>query len=147
MIYWLELLSLNGAVYLGVKDMMVGIILYNNLTTYAPDTESRVYCLYDNPVTIANLNWACIGCIFSLLAGLVFMMARASPIGCILLALCIVSVPFLTVGGFHINRSMLQAPALNQLRLGREIIAASRGQEAAVAAASAVVRVENIAEG
>ena len=127
--------------------MLVGMCLYNNLTTYAPDTESRVYCLYDNLVTIVNLNWACMGSIFSLLAGLIFMMARASPIACILLTLCLLSVPLLTLGGAHLNRALLQAPALNQLRLGREIIAASRGQEAAVAAASAVVRVENIAEG
>ena len=145
-LYWLELVSFVGAVFMGVKGMIVGLILYINLTTYAPDTESRVYCLYDNPVTIANLNWACLGSIFSLLAGLIFMMARASPIASILIAVCTLIVPFLTLSpGTH--RALLQAPALNQLRVGREIIAVSRGQRAAVVAASAVVRVENVAEG
>ena len=61
-----------------------GLIIYSNLAIYATDAESKLYCMYDNYSTFANI------LVFAgqpSVASLGAITARISPVACVTLSI------------------------------------------------------------
>ena len=128
--HWCELLFFGLSIYKALKAIIFGTMMYSMLTLYTPDTESRVYCLFDNVHTITGICYDGMFALAFLPVGLVFLGARTSPAACVVFALialapllnslkeCCLSgnkVKFLTA------RAMMSV-ALHQLRVARHIL-------------------------
>ena len=124
-VHWAEAILLSGSIGLSMSAAIRGLIIYSNLAIYATDAESKLYCMYDNYSTFANiLVFAGLG-LLSLLFGAILITARVSPVACITLSIAFGRITT-TIGGTSFMRQTMVAPALNQLRIAKGILTAAK---------------------
>lgn len=137
-VYWLEMLAFSVSISAAVRGTMLGFLFYSNLAIYAPDAESKLYCMLDNVSVSSRMFYACVLSLAFLYIGLVLLAARTTPVGCITL-----SLGFFFAAPRKVTYSLAIAPALNQLRIARDILdrAGQRGARHVEAQPVAQVRV------
>lgn len=119
---WCESLAFAASVYNSCVGTLIGMTVYTNLAIYAPDSESKMYWLFDNVDMLSRLLYRGMGGLLCLLFGLVYLAARVSPIACLALALGAAAIVHSFAFDPSFGYSMAIAPALNQLRIARDIL-------------------------
>lgn len=132
-VHWVETMVLSASTGVSVFGAISGLVVYSNLAIYATDAESKLYCMYDNYSAFAKVFICGLVGLLSLLLGVILLSARISPVACITLSISF-SVIFATVGGAPFQRRTMVAPALNQLRIAKGILAAAKGKGAQIVA-------------
>ena len=123
---WCESLAFAASVYNSCVGTLIGMTVYTNLAIYAPDSESKMYWLFDNVDMLSRLLYRGMGGLLCLLFGLVYLAARVSPIACLALALGAAAIVHSFAFDPSFGYSMAIAPALNQLRIARDILSNNR---------------------
>ena len=130
-VHWAELLFLAASIFNAFRGTMLGFFVYAAISIYAPDTESKMMVLYDNYKLIATMTYGAMFGLISLLVGLIFLTARCSPVACIMMTAALAAGMKATMGNKATMKGTMVATALNQLRLGREIVGATVTEVAA----------------
>ena len=102
------------------------MLVFAAISIYAPDAESKMMVMYDNYRLIASMGYAALFGLMCLVTGLIFLTARCSPPACIMIAIGFAAGLKVTMFDMATMRGTMFATALNQLRIGREILGATR---------------------
>ena len=127
-VHWLELIFLGASVFTALKGILLSIQVYAILAVYAPDSESRAYALYDNVESVTSICYSSMGSLLLLPIALIFLAARTSPPACIVLTVVLLTMMRMFALGTMLSKRVIVAPALNQLRIAREILARSQDE-------------------
>ena len=141
-VHWFETIFLSISIYNAVKGTLVGMVLYSNIAIYAPDSESKLYSMYDNYAMLAFIFYCGFWSMVFLLIGLILLTARVCPLACMCLFVTFLHI-FYQLAGFCVSmtpmmRDAMLCPALNQLRMAQEILHADGGVAPLVAEATPV---------
>jgi hypothetical protein len=124
-VHWFEILSLSFSIYQAIKGITLGMVLYSNMAIYAPDSESKLYSMYDNYASLSSMFYNGFFGISTLYIGLIFLTARICPVACLMISSSAGYFFYQIFVGAKFMRDGMLCPALNQLRIAREILHAA----------------------
>ena len=107
--------------YIAISGTITGMVLYSNMAIYAPDTQSKLFTMYENYASLSAMFYSGFGSIITLYVGLIFLTARVCPLACILLCVMLLMMLHRMFRSKATFNAMF-LPALNQLRIAREIL-------------------------
>lgn len=120
-VHWFEIICLSSSIYIAISGTITGMVLYSNMAIYAPDTQSKLFTMYENYASLSGMFYSGFGSIITLYVGLIFLTARVCPLACLTLFAMLVML----FQRMFLSKAMFTAmflPALNQLRIAREIL-------------------------
>ena len=137
-VHWVEVIMLVLSIYNALKGTLIGVVVYSNLAIYSPDTESKLYCMFDTYAYLSEIIYNALGTLTMLYFGITLLCARTCPLACLALVAGFVLMGVTMGPRSNFTPSLMIAPALNQLRIAREILHEANGEPRHMAEATPV---------